>query len=128
MISEVVEFYVTEENVPKSNILYKKTPDGHVTLHNPSKYLLEYLESQGLIMQPDILVREEFKDASNDYKVDQSFEQQPQQVNFQNVYNNTRPNINTNQGVVQNRFIQPQPLQPLQAIKPKYINNQVNNN
>lgn len=74
-IAEVVEFYVTEDNVPKSNILYRKTPDGRITLHNPSKYLLEYLESQGLIMQPDILVKEQFKpidDTSSDYKVDTS--------------------------------------------------------
>ena len=57
--------------------LYKKTPDGKFTLHNPTKYLLGYLESQGLIMQPDILVKEEFKSAdenidqaTNEYKVD----------------------------------------------------------
>lgn len=60
-IAEVVEFYVTEDNEPKTNTLYKKTPDGRVTIHNPTKYLLGYLESQGLIMQPDILVKEEFK-------------------------------------------------------------------
>ena len=73
-IAEVVEFYVTEENEPKSNTLYKKTPDGKITVHNPTKYLLGYLESQGLMMQPDILVKEEFKDASdkNDYVVDNS--------------------------------------------------------
>ena len=70
-ISEVVEFYVTEDNTPKSNILYKKTPDGKITLHNPTKYLLDYLESQGLIMQPDILVKEEFK-PQEDYQVDTS--------------------------------------------------------
>ncbi len=76
-IAEVVEFYVTEDNEPKTNILYKKTPDGKFTLHNPTKYLLGYLESQGLIMQPDILVKEEFKSAdenidqaTNEYKVD----------------------------------------------------------
>jgi len=73
-IAEVTEFYVTEENEPKSNILYKKTPDGTVTLHNPSKYLLGYLESQGVIMQPDILVKEEFKATDNkeEYIVDNS--------------------------------------------------------
>jgi len=79
-ISEVVEFYVTEDNEPKSNILYKKTPDGKVTIHNPTKYLLGYLESQGLIMQPDILVKEQFKSLDensetaeqNEYVVDNS--------------------------------------------------------
>ena len=74
-IAEVTEFYVTEDNEAKSNTLYKKTPDGRVTLHNPSKYLLGYLESQGVIMQPDILVKEEFKpqeNAINEYRVDNS--------------------------------------------------------
>ena len=75
-IAEVVEFYVTEDNEPKSNTLYKKTPDGNITIHNPTKYLLGYLESQGLIMQPDILVKETFKDASGEkteeYTVDTS--------------------------------------------------------
>lgn len=73
-IAEVTEFYVTEDNIPKSNTIYKKTPDGHVTLHNPTKYLLGYLESQGLIMQPDILVKEEFKEQTrqDEYTVDNS--------------------------------------------------------
>lgn len=76
-IAEVTEFYVTENNEPKTNILYKKTPDGRVTLHNPTKYLLDYLESQGLIMQPDILVKEEFKDASSkeEYTIDNSLKE-----------------------------------------------------
>ena len=80
-ISEVVEFYVTEDNVPKSNTLFKKTPDGRVTLHNPTKYLLDYLESQGLIMQPDILVKEEFKpqEDNNDQQSNQNIEKQPVQ-------------------------------------------------
>ena len=46
-IAEVTEFYVDEDNNPKSNIIYKKTPDGKVILRNPTKYLLGYLESQG---------------------------------------------------------------------------------
>ncbi len=116
-IAEVVEFYVTEDNEPKCNILYKKTPDGHVTLHNPSKYLLDYLESQGMIMQPDILVKEQFKDASDEYKVDNSNVQNTQKnVNYQprQVVNNypqqpTMINMNNQQTVAavqQNRFIQ----------------------
>ena len=73
-IAEVTEFYVTEDNEAKSNTLYKKTPDGKVTLHNPSKYLLGYLESQGVIMQPDILVKEQFKPMENntEYRIDNS--------------------------------------------------------
>lgn len=47
-IGEVTEFYVTEENEAKYNVIYKKTPDGRVTLNNPTKYLFEYLEAQGV--------------------------------------------------------------------------------
>ncbi len=65
-VAEVVEFYVDEENNPKYKILYKRTPDGKFSLNNPSKYLLGYLESQGVIMQPDILVKESFHEASTD--------------------------------------------------------------
>ena len=110
-IAEVVEFYVTEDNVPKTNTIYKKTPDGKVTIHNPTKYLLDYLESQGLIMPPDILVKEEFKtpseDNKQDYVVDNSTTQkftnsvktvqQSQQVNIPTpVTNRIVNNLNTN--------------------------------
>ena len=64
-VAEVVEFYVTDDNKPEYKILYKRTPDGNTTINNPSKYLLGYLESQGVIMQPDILVKEEFHTPAN---------------------------------------------------------------
>jgi len=47
-IAEVCEFYVTEDNEAKYNILYKKTPAGRITKNTPSKYLIEYLETQGV--------------------------------------------------------------------------------
>ena len=118
-IAEVVEFYVTEDNEAKSNTLYKKTPDGKVIIHNPTKYLLGYLESQGLIMQPDILVKEEFKpmDEKTDYVVDNSNQKanvteaskpsiinNPQPINSNQFVNpvvqRTQPNIQTNQATV----------------------------
>ena len=89
-IAEVTEFYVTEENEAKSNTIYKKTPDGKVTLHNPSKYLLSYLESQGVIMPPDILVKEQFKaieNNNNEYKVDNSTQTIQQRMNNNQVIN-----------------------------------------
>ena len=65
-VSEVVEFYVDKEtNKPETHTIYKKTPDGKVTINNPSPYLLDYLESQGIIMAPDILVQEILKPANN---------------------------------------------------------------
>ena len=90
-VSEVVEFYVTDENKAEYKILYKKTPDGHETTANPTKHLIEYLESQGVIMPQDVLVKEEFRDASSDntnnnYAVDTSnYNQQKQAINNTNI-------------------------------------------
>ncbi len=61
-VSEVVEFYVDDNNKAGYQIIYKRTPDGSTEIHNPTKYLLSYLESQGVIMQPDTLVKEEFRE------------------------------------------------------------------
>ena len=60
-VAEVTEFYVTKDNEAKSNVLYKKTPDGQVIINNPTEYLIGYLESQGVIMPRDILVKEMIK-------------------------------------------------------------------
>lgn len=58
-IAEVTEFYVTEDNEAKYNNLYKKTPDGKVYRNNPSKYLIEYLEAQGVEL-PNNFIKPEF--------------------------------------------------------------------
>ena len=47
-IGEVTEFFVTEDNEPKHNIIYKKTTAGQVFRNQPSKYLIGYLEGQGV--------------------------------------------------------------------------------
>lgn len=57
-IAEVCEFYVTEENDAKYNIIYRKTPDGNIVKHKPTKYLIDYLEAQGVLL-PDNLIKEE---------------------------------------------------------------------
>ncbi len=131
-IAEVVEFYVTEDNEAKSNTLYKKTPDGRIVLHNPTKYLLGYLESQGLIMQPDILVKEEFKtptdDLKEEYVVDNSNANKvaaptpqptPQPINSQTIQS-----INpVNKPVVNNPPPVQSPVQNGQTTQGKFINN-----
>ena len=69
-VAEVVEFYVTDDNKPGYKILYKRTPDGNTIINNPTKYLISYLESQGVIMEPDILVKEQFHEpTTNDVNV-----------------------------------------------------------
>ena len=54
-IAEVTEFFVTEDNEAKYNTIYKKSPDGKVIKRNPSKYLYEYLEAQGLILDKNLI-------------------------------------------------------------------------
>lgn len=115
-VAEVTEFYVSKDNEPKSNVLYKKTPDGKVTLRNPTEYLIGYLESQGVIMPKDILVKEEFKEPNDDLNNNSTTSNQ--QIN--NMQNNTpksQQSIN---------YQQMQTIQPIveNAIP---VTNQVNN-
>ncbi|MEG1313141.1 MAG: ATPase, T2SS/T4P/T4SS family, partial [Bacilli bacterium] len=58
-IDEVVEFYVDNDNLPKTNILYRKTISGVETYHNPSPYLVDYLEGQGIMKEQIQLIDEE---------------------------------------------------------------------
>lgn len=53
-ILEVCEFYVEDEtNEAKQNIIYKKTIDGHISLNNPTKHLLDYIAIQGVYLPED---------------------------------------------------------------------------
>ena len=54
-IAEVTEFYVTDDNEAKYNVIYKKDPLGKVTNNDPSKYLIDYLAAQGVRL-PDAMV------------------------------------------------------------------------
>ena len=94
-VAEVVEFYVDEDNNPQYKILYKRTPEGKTILNNPSKYLLGYLESQGVIMQSDILVKEDFHAPTGNDVV----EKVPNNVN-KIVNNNLNNNIQNNSNVI----------------------------
>lgn len=53
-IVEVCEFYVDENNDAKANVIYKKSLEGALTVNNPTKYLREYLGSQGVSIPEDI--------------------------------------------------------------------------
>ena len=50
-VCEVCEFHVTKDNVPESNIIYRKNPDGTEIMNEPSEYLIDYLESQGMMIK-----------------------------------------------------------------------------
>lgn len=55
-VAEVVEFYVTKDNKIGTRMLYRKTPDGTITKNNPSEYLFDYLVSQGMNMDENIII------------------------------------------------------------------------
>ena len=106
-VAEVVEFYVTDDNKPEYKIIYKRTPDGKTIIHNPSKYLIDYLESQGVIMPPDILVKQEFKEASDDKTTDSSNVVSQSSINANynnNQVNNANMTINNMNNLNQNRI------------------------
>ena len=54
-IAEVTEFFVDENNNAGHNTIYKKTEDGIITKNKPSKYLIDYLDSQGIVL-PEVIV------------------------------------------------------------------------
>ena len=66
-IAEVTEFFVTEDNDAKYNTIFKKSPDGKIVRKNPSKYLYEYLEAQGIILDKNI-IKPTDENASVSYK------------------------------------------------------------
>ena len=54
-IAEVTEFYVTNDtNEAKHNIIYRKGADGKVIRNNPSPYLIDYLEVQGVFLPKEL--------------------------------------------------------------------------
>ena len=67
-ITQVVEFYVDDEsNSAKINVLYARDLFGNITLNNPNSHLIDYLASQGVMMQEDPFVPKgsEIKDTLN---------------------------------------------------------------
>ena len=81
-LDEVSEFYVDDDNVPKSRIIYQKL-FGKPMMCKPSAHLIEYLENQNIEVQsiirdlPDELpIRE-----SNDSNIEEYHEQEIQEEN-----------------------------------------------
>lgn len=53
-ILEVCEFYVEDDtNEAKTNVLYRKTLDGKISINNPTKHLLDYIAIQGVNLPED---------------------------------------------------------------------------
>ncbi len=97
-IAEVTEFYVTEDNEARTNTIYKKSTTGHVVRKSPSKYLIDYLDAQGVVLPKDVI-------KSGETKSSQSL-QSVQGVNVGQIVNNRQP-LNTGQTVNQSKALNP---------------------
>ncbi len=64
-IVEVCEFYVDDDNNAGANVIYKKNLDGAIQFNNPTKYLKEYLGSQGVTLKDNLFVTTEEESSNN---------------------------------------------------------------
>jgi pilus assembly protein CpaF len=53
-IVEVCEFYVSDDNEACANVIYQKSLDGKIAFNNPTRYLRDYLGSQGVDLKEDL--------------------------------------------------------------------------
>ncbi len=107
-IAEVTEFYVTKDNKAEYNEIYKKSTTGHVVRRKPSQYLIDYLDAQGVTLNPNLIEEGE----SNVPKNFDEFLQKPgvitptfntnlrnqnvEHIDIPNVGYNNVQNVNTN--------------------------------
>lgn len=111
-IAEVTEFYVTEDNQAVYNTIYKKTTLGHVVRKKPSKYLIDYLDAQGVSLPENIIQESEINTVQNINRVQnqnvnnipaQSIQSINPNVQIQNPNNmQSHPTINSSNITMQN--------------------------
>lgn len=111
-IAEVTEFYVDENNEAIHNTIYKKSTSGHITRRKPSKYLVDYLDGQGVSLDPNLIKEGE---------IDRPFEENKVNSNVVSVNKITTP-VN-NQGSMGTNVSSP--INNSSVVKP-IINNQNN--
>ena len=123
-VCEVTEFFVTRENHPDFNVIYRKNIDGTVILNNPSEYLIDYLESQGVSIAAD-----NFKKTNNDVP----FKEENAVNNADNVSSNIASvpnavnNVVTNDTVNQVSDVVNNQNASVNAGSSNLVNNSVNN-
>ncbi len=88
-IAEVTEFYVDQNNVAKSNIIYKKNIEGKQIKNPPTKYLIDYLEGQGI----DMGTSQTNNNQNIPNNIYTSNNANVQMANRQNIINSTNQNI-----------------------------------
>ena len=133
-IAEVTEFYVTSDtNKAGHNIIYRKSADGKVIRNNPSPYLIDYLEVQGVFL-PKELQNMAGEDVSNGtFAVNEPLSEQDISDNQTVTFSNGGAVVETKKDNVSQSLAQ-QPVNPLPNVKPmvNQLNqhlqpNQVNN-
>lgn len=104
-IAEVTEFYVTEDNEAEYNTIYKKTTTGKIVRKSPSKYLIDYLDAQGVILSKDEIKEGEINPSENINNItnpinsniinnQMNYTNTPRQIYNQQNINNSRQTIN----------------------------------
>ena len=99
-IAEVTEFYVDPNNIAKSNTIYKKDIEGRQFRNQPTKYLIDYLEGQGITLDNQIQVNNQnaqpmtqFNNQVRTVQVNQSMSQPNNQMQYRQVIPNGNQNM-----------------------------------
>lgn len=141
-IAGVTEFYVTDDtNEPKSNNIYLKNVAGEETYNEPTEYLINYLEGQGIDINNLFGENKSSIIATLNEKIN---EPQPVNNTLQTPNQNMQPNINLRAQVNNQNVSQMTPNQsninaqgynvPIQGMQnqmpkvPNQVNSQILNN
>ncbi len=126
-IAEVTEFYVTKDNEAVYNDIYKKSTTGKVVRRKPSQYLIDYLDAQGVTLDPNMIQEGESSTPRNfdeflkkpgvviDPTVEDVLNETPVQQPTQNPFGN----IQVGQ-TVQPGLVQAQPVEQQQTVNPAF--------
>ena len=99
-IAEVTEFYVDPNNNARSNTIYKKDIEGRQFRNQPTKYLIDYLEGQGITLDNQIQVNNQnaqpmtqFNNQVRTVQVNQSMSQPNNQMQYRQIMPNGNQNM-----------------------------------
>ena len=126
-IAEVTEFYVDEDNEAKYSTIYSKSTSKKVIRNKPSKYLVAYLDGQGVILDPNEVkdnseIENEFSGMDFDSFVEKT-------KNIENSTTLLNQNVTAGNVPVNNVLTSTNSNQQNQAVQPiSHQNNQSTNN
>ncbi len=135
-IIEVCEFFVDEDNKPRTNLIYKKSMDGTFVLKNPTKRLLDYMSIQNVFLPDDVFnlgtSGEEHGDSSTDtHTHSEALRDTMDVVNYDTSSNSVVPSSTVNTEVKKDvvNTSTPQSNNTQNAQSTMYVNNtNINNN